>query len=212
MLPSHATQAAPDPLAVLSPLALAAPALAADTTVDVVDFAFAAKSVKVDRATRSPGISPSPGTRPRAIRTARILELRVRDNAVRHQLPAHLQQPRPLQLQLPAASELHEGRRRGRHDEYKKSIEVQEDPPRQKITFKFQARRGRQGEDQAAGRRNRSVTKKRVGRARLDPVQEHEVGQVHRRGDLHRRLGQEVGCEDLHHRPLTEPAGSAARS
>ena len=35
------------PLAVLSPLALAAPALAADASVNVVDFAFEAKDVKV---------------------------------------------------------------------------------------------------------------------------------------------------------------------
>ena len=35
------------PLAVLSPLALAAPALAADASVNVVDFAFEAKNVKV---------------------------------------------------------------------------------------------------------------------------------------------------------------------
>ncbi len=36
------------PLAVLSPLAFAAPAMAADTSVSVVDFAFQAKSVQVD--------------------------------------------------------------------------------------------------------------------------------------------------------------------
>ena len=36
------------PLAVLSPLALAAPALAADTSVNVVDFAFQANSVQID--------------------------------------------------------------------------------------------------------------------------------------------------------------------
>jgi plastocyanin len=36
------------PLAVLSPLALAAPATGADTSVSVVDFAFEAKNVKVD--------------------------------------------------------------------------------------------------------------------------------------------------------------------
>ena len=36
------------PLAVLSPLALAAPAMAADTSVNVVDFAFQPKSVQVD--------------------------------------------------------------------------------------------------------------------------------------------------------------------
>jgi plastocyanin len=36
------------PLAVLSPLALTAPAMGADTSVNVVDFRFEAKSVKVD--------------------------------------------------------------------------------------------------------------------------------------------------------------------
>lgn len=36
------------PLAVLSPLALAAPAMAADTSVNVVDFAFQANSVQVE--------------------------------------------------------------------------------------------------------------------------------------------------------------------
>jgi plastocyanin len=36
------------PLAVLSPLALAAPAMAADTSVNVVDFAFQPKSVQID--------------------------------------------------------------------------------------------------------------------------------------------------------------------
>jgi plastocyanin len=36
------------PLAVLSPLALAAPAMAADTSVNVVDFAFEPKSVQIE--------------------------------------------------------------------------------------------------------------------------------------------------------------------
>ena len=36
------------PLAVLTPLVLAAPAMAADTSVSVVDFAFNAKSVQID--------------------------------------------------------------------------------------------------------------------------------------------------------------------
>ena len=36
------------PLAVLSPLVLAAPAMAADTSVNVVDFAFQAKDVQID--------------------------------------------------------------------------------------------------------------------------------------------------------------------
>jgi plastocyanin len=36
------------PLAVLSPLVLAAPAMAADTAVSVVDFAFNARSVQID--------------------------------------------------------------------------------------------------------------------------------------------------------------------
>jgi plastocyanin len=36
------------PLAVLSPLVLAAPAMAADTSVNVVDFAFQARNVQID--------------------------------------------------------------------------------------------------------------------------------------------------------------------